>query len=131
MSKVGNFIGMEDDFRSFFVGEGNIAWSNVGFERYSKYFLGFFVPDEDARFFDIIIGFSEIMFVWQFSFAFDEVALGLILFDFSNVDPFGPISIGLSLAEDVILQYFFVFWFGQDGIKRTGLFNSSLFAIMN
>ena len=129
MSKVLLFVSMEDDFWAFFIGERHIGRYEILSDFYSIYCLHGFVPDEDSCFFDAIIGLAKVMNIGLLSFALIEDTFHRFLLDFCYIGP-SLVVLGMySLAKAMILQHFFMFFFGENWVKRMLFFDSPLITV--
>lgn len=129
MSKILSLICMKDYLRAFIIGKGWAWGDELLVNLNSKYFFVILVPNKDSDFSDLIVCLSEIMLIWELSFAVVEIAFDWLLLDFGNVDPSRIILIVIGFAKDIILKQLLMLFFGQDAIKGIWLFNSTLLVI--
>ena len=129
MAEFGLMVCVENYFRSWVVGEGGTGWNQfiVGVDS-DDLFEGN-VPDVDSHFANVVVGFAEIRLELGFAGTAQEQAFGLFDFFLGNVDPAFAVSAPPGLAEDVILDEFFMEFFGWNGFEGVVFFDEVVLLI--
>ena len=126
LTELSPFVGMEDDPGAFLIledGTSRDVFSAFEFDLDLEDLFEGDIPDENSNACDIVVGFSEIWFIFSFAFSSEEVAFGLLDFLFRDVNPSVPILAPLRPPKHVVLDHFFMCLFRANRFERIQLFD--------